>query len=559
MTLSRAIPGMAWIRQYRAPWLRADLVAGITVAAVILPIGMAYGQLAGLPPAAGIYASMLPLVMYALFGSSRLLIIGPDASSAALVAAAVAPLAGGNATQYADLAAFLAVLTGLLCVVGGLARMGFIASFLSKPILVGYMNGLALTVIVSQLPSVLGISVRASGFFAQIGQLIAMLSHANAVTLCVGVGVFVIVWMLRRIAPQVPGPLVAVVGATVTAAVWHLDVRGVAAIGTITPGLPALSVPHVTIGDTTRLLGDALGIALLTFSDTILTARSFAARSGDHVHANQELIGLGVANGLAGLSQGFPVSASGARTAVNEAAGGKTQLASVIAAVILAVMLLFLTGPLSKLPTAALGAVLIAAAARLFDMRTLRALGRADRRELAIALATLVGVLAVGLLQGIVLAIALSLVLLLARAVRPHDAILGRVKGVDGFHDIEEYPQGSTIPGLIVYRFDAPLFFANADFFQRRVRRLVAESPGPVEWFLLDAEALTAVDSTAAEMLEETRRELAGQGIVLVVARAKHPLREHLGRFGLLDTIGPQRFYPSIRSAVAAFIARNQA
>lgn len=556
-TTTRALPGLEWMRGYHGAWLRPDLIAGVTLAAVIVPIGMAYGQLAGLPPVTGIYASMLPLLAYALFGSSRLLIVGPDASSAALVAAAVAPLAAGSATRYAELAALLAIETGVICVVAGIARLGFIASFLSRPILVGYMNGLALTVIASQLPGVFGITVTATGFFGQIVQLIANLGHTHALTLGIGVGVLAIIVTLRRIAPALPGPLIAVVAATLAVIVWRLDTRGVQTIGAIASGLPALTMPQVTPSDAFHLLGDALGVALLIFSDTILNARTFAARTGDRVRANQELISLGVANATAGLSQGFPVSASGSRTAVNEAAGGKTQLAGIVAAIALAIMLLLLTGPLSAFPTAALGAILIAAAARLFDMSTLRSLAHADWRELAVALVTLIGVLTLGLLQGIVLAIALSLLLLLAQAVRPHDAVLAEVKGVDGYHDVEEYPQGSRAPGLIVYRFDAPLFFANADYFQHRVRELIASSDGPVEWFLLDAEAITAVDSTAAQFLEETRRELASQGTLLVIARAKQPVRIQLSRLGLIEAIGKQRFYPSIRSAVEAFHARH--
>jgi high affinity sulfate transporter 1 len=525
---------------------------------------MAYGQLAGLPPVAGVYASILPLVAYALFGSSRLLIVGPDASSAALVAAAVATLAGGSAARYAGLAALLAIETGLICLVAGVARLGFIASFLSKPILVGYMNGLALTVIVSQLPNVLGIHVSASGFFAEVGQLVAAIGTTHLLTLCVGAGTFVVIWVLQRVAPGLPGPLIAVVGATLAVALWHLDARGVRTVGAIVPGLPSLGLPSAALSDATHLLGDALGIALLTYADTILNARSFAVRTGDHVRSNQELIGLGVADAVAGLSRGLPVSGSGTRTAVSEAAGGKTQLVGIVAAGVLALMLLFLTGPLSLFPTAALGAVLISAAARLFDIDTLRSLAHADPRELAVALVTLAGVLAVGLLQGIVLAIGLSLLLLLARTVRPHDAVLGQVKGVDGFHDLEEYTRGTTIPGLIVYRFDAQLFFANADYFQRRVRALVAtanaggNASGRVEWFVLDAEAITGIDSTAAQVLEDTRRELDSQGIVLVIARAKQPLRERMARFGLRDTVGEQCFYPSIRSAVAAFASRRR-
>lgn len=557
--VSRAIPGLAWMRAYDSAWLRADLVAGITVAAVILPVSMAYGQLAGLPPVMGIYASMLPLVAYAFFGSSRRLILGPDTSSAALVAAAIVPLAGGNSMRYIALATLLAIVTGTLCILAGAARLGFIASFLSKPILVGYMNGLALSVIASQLPSILGISVTASGFFPELGQIVTRLSQTHLVTLCIGVGVIGVVWALRRYAPRAPGPLLAVVVATVVVIVWRLDAYGVGVIGSITPGLPTLGLPHISLGDAWSLLDDALGIALLTFSDTILNARLFAAREGDHILASQELLGLGVANVVAGLSQGFPVSASGTRTAVNTAAGGKTQLAGIFAAGALALMLLFLTDPLSKFPKAALGALLIVAAMQLLDVTTLRTLARGGQRELLVALIALVGVLVAGLLQGIALAILISLALLLARAVRPHDAVLGHVEGVDGFQDIEEFPQGNTVPGLIVYRFDAPLFFANADYFQRRIRRLIAGAEAPVAWFLLDAEAITDIDSTAGEMLDDMRRELASRGIALVVARAKHPLRTRMRRLGLTEKIGAERFYASIRSAVAAFTSRAPA
>ncbi len=555
--LSRVAPGLVWMRAYDRAWLRSDLIAGVTVAAVILPVAMAYGQLAGLPPVTGIYASMLPLVAYALFGSSRRLILGPDAASAALVAAAVIPLAGGSVERYAALAALLAIVTGALCLVAGVARLGFIASFLSKPILVGYMNGLALTVIASQLPTILGIPVNGSGFFTELGQTLTGLGRTHVLTLVIGVSVIAVVWLLRRYAPRVPGPLLAVAGATIVVIVWNLDSYGVAVIGAIAPGLPTLGLPGVTLGDAGRLLGDALGIALLTFSDTILNARTFAARQGDHIRPSQELIGLGIANAVAGLSQGFPIGASGTRTAVNEAAGGKTQLTSIVAAASLALMLLFLTDPLSKFPKAALAALLIVAASQIFDMGTLRLLAKGDRRELFIALIALIGVLTVGLLQGIVLAILMSLLLLLARTVRPHDAVLGAVEGVDGFQDVEEFPEGDTVPGLIVYRFDAPLFFANADYFQRRVFTLLDEAMSPVAWFLLDAEAITDIDSTAAEMLDNLRRDLASKGIALVIARAKHPLRRRMRRLGLFDKIGSDRFYASIRSAVAAFDARR--
>jgi len=546
------------MRAYRAAWLRSDLPAGVTVAAVILPIAMAYGQLSGLPAIAGVYASLLPLAAYALFGSSRQLILGPDASTTALMATTVAPLAAGNPARYAALAGALALMVGLFCIAAGLARLGFLADFLSKPILVGYINGLALTIIASQLSKVFGVPIRSGDFFGQLAEFAAKLGRLHWPTLATGASVLAVVLLLRRAAPRVPGALIAVVGATAAAAVFHLDAYGVSTVGAIRPGLPSLTLPIVAVGDLGPLASSALGIALVIFSDTILNGRTFARRNGYTINAQRELVALGAANAAAGLSQGFPVSASGARTAVNEAVGGKTQLVGVVAALALVAILLFLTAPLSMFPTAALGAVLIAAVLGLLDFATLRQLYRVRKREFVIALVAMLGVLILGLLQGILLPIALSLALLLARAARPHDAVLRLVEGLDGFHDIGDYPEGETTPGLIVYRYDAPLFFANAEHFRARVRGLVAGAESPVEWFLVDAEAITDVDATAAEMLEGLRGELASHGVVLAMARVKQPVRAIMARAGLVDAIGKPRFFPSIRSGVAAFARRSR-
>lgn len=550
----RVMPGLAWMQDYQKAWLRYDLVAGITVAAVILPIALAYGDLAGLPAIAGVYASILPLVVYAFFGSSRQLILGPDASSAALVAAAVVPLAMGNTERYAALAAMLAVFVGVLCLVAGLARLGFSADFLSRPVLVGYINGLALTVIVGQLPRLFGMSIASDSFFLQIGEWFTKLGQTHWPTLALGAGVLGIVVVLRRVVPRVPAPLIAVVLATIVVAVFHLDARGVSTIGRMPTGLPALRVPAVRVSDIGSLFADALGIMLLTFSDTILNARTFAAHTQTRVDANKELIGLGAAQLAAGFSQGFPVSASGARTAVNVSVGGKTQLTGIIAAIVLVVMLVFLTNPLEMFPLAALGAVLVAAVINLIDVRMFVTLYHVRKQEFAIALITLLGVLTIGLLNGIVLAVLLSLLLLLFRTVRPHDAILGRVEGLDGFHDIGDYPTSETIPGLIVYRFDAPLFFANANYFKGRIETVLEEATYPVEWLVLDAEAITDLDVTAAEILREICSMFAERHITFALARAKHPLRDVLIRTHLIEIIGENRVFPSIRTAVAAFL-----
>lgn len=554
----RLTPGLAWMQTYQFVWLRYDLVAGVTVAAVIIPIALAYGDLAGLPAIVGIYASILPLIAYALFGPSRQLILGPDASSAALVAAAVAPLAAGNPERYAALAAMLAIFVGLLCLLGRLARLGFIADFLSHPILVGYINGLALTVIVAQLPRLFGVHVEASSFFEQIGEWLTKLDQTNWPTLALGLGVLGVVLLLRRVAPRLPAPLIAAVMATILVGVFRLDTHGVATIGNIPGGLPAIRVPDVHISDIGPLIGDTFGIFLLTFSDTILNARTFAAQAHTSTDANKELVGLGAAQIVAGLSQGFPISASGSRTAVNVSVGGKTQLTAIIAALALVIMLVFLTAPLERFPQAALGAILVAAMINLIDVTMFATLYRVRKQEFAIALITLFGVLTIGLLDGIVLAVLLSLFLLLVRAVRPHDAVLGRVKGLDGFHDIGDYPSSETIPGLIVYRFDAPLFFANANYFKGRIQTVLDEADTPVQWFLLDAEAITDLDVTAAEILSEIHTMLNERHITFAIARAKHPLQAMLARSHLTEAIGEDHYFPSIRTAVAAFVKARE-
>lgn len=556
--LERIMPGITWMRAYQRANLRHDLIAGVTLAAVILPIAMAYGQLAGLPPIAGVYASILPLVAYALFGPSRLLVLGPDTSTAALVAAAVLPLAGGNAAHAMSLAAALALLVGVFSLIASATRLGFVADFLSKPILIGYINGLALSVIAGQLGKVFGVSIRSGDSFRQIAELITKLPQTNLPTLAIGAGVMALIIVLRRVAPRVPAPLIAVVGATLVASIFQLDARGVATIGAIPAGLPAPRIPSVSLSELGDMLPDALGITLLTFSDTILNARTFATRNGYSVDANHELIGLGAGNIAAGLTQGFAISASGTRTAVNEAAGGRTQLAGVTAAVTLGVILLFLTGPMSRFPVAALGGALIAVILTLLDFSAFHQLYHLRLPEFAVALVTLLGVLTVGLLPGLAIAVALSFLLVLARAVRPHDAVLGKTPGLDGYHDIEDYPESERAPGLLIYRFDGPLFFANTSRFKSRVIGLAEAQDPPLRWFILDAEAITDVDSTALEALEDVRRHLTGQGAVVAIARAKSTIRERMERAGLVAAIGADHLYPSIRTAVAGYEADTQ-
>jgi sulfate permease, SulP family len=549
----RIAPGIAWMRAYRLADLGHDALAGATLAAVILPIAMAYGRLAGLPPIAGVYTSLAPLVAYAIFGQSRLLVLGPDTSTAALVAAAVLPLAAGSVSRALALAAALALLVGALALIASVARLGFIASFLSRPILTGYINGLALTVITGQLAGVFGVPISGADVFTQLASLARQIGQTNLPTLAVGAGVIALILTLRWFAPRVPGALIAVAGATLVVGAFSLKARGVATIGAIPPGLPAPRLPAVSLADLGALLPDALGITLLTFSDTILNARVFAARNGYSVDANRELAGMGAGNIAASLTQGFPVSASGTRTAVNEAAGARTPLAGIVAAATLGLILLVLTEPMSQFPIAALGGALIAIILPLIDIAAFRQLYLVRRADFAVALVTLVGVITIGLLPGLAIAVALSFLLVLARAVRPHDAVLGKTPGLDGYHDVDDYPESARAPGLLLYRFDGPLFFANASYFQSRLTELIEGLDPPLRWLILDAEAITDIDSTALETLEEVRRFVTERGATLAVARAKSSLRGRLERAGLVASIGSGHFYPSIRTSVAGY------
>lgn len=549
------MPGMRWMRSYQRAWLWRDLLAGVSMAAVIVPLAMAYGQLSGLPPIVGIYASLLPLVAYSLFGTSKHLIIGPDASTTALMVTVIAPLAGGNVARFAALAGTLALLVGVLFVAAGVMRLGFIADFLSKPILIGYMNGLSLTVVASQLGKLSGIQIGATSFLGQVGEFLGKFGQVHWPTFLLGLVVLIFLVVLHSVAPQAPGPIIAIVGATVLTIMLHLDAQGVVTLGYLTPGLPAIRIPQFSLRDVGTLSSEAAGIALLIFSDTILNARTFARRGGYQVDVQRELIALGMANAAAGISGGYPVSASGARTAINESLGSKSQLSGLVAAVVLALILVGFTSLLGSFPVTALGAILISVMVGLLDIATMRQLYRQHMTEFLIALVTLIGVLLAGLIQGIVIAVLLSFLFLLFRAVRPHDAVLGRVEGIEGYHDVEDYPTGETIPGLIVYRFDAPLFFANAQQLKARALSLVASASPAAKWFLLDAEAITDLDSTAAETLHELDEELGGRGVTLVLARAKGPLRERLARTGLAQLLTPERLFPSVRSAVDAFLA----
>jgi SulP family sulfate permease len=550
---SPALPGLIVVRAYRRSWLRGDLLAGATVAAYLVPQVMAYAGVAGLQPVAGLWAIMPALAVYSLLGSSRRLSFGPESSTAVMTAAAVGPLAVGDPARYAALAAGLAIVVGVMCLLGWAARLGFVADLLSRPILVGYMTGLAVVMIVGQLGRVTGIPVDGQGVVTQLSALVHGVHGVQMVTLATAVAVLAFIVIVQRWFRSLPAPLFAVLLATAVVALLGLDRHGVAVVGDVPAHLPRPSLPHLRLDDLQNLLLPALGVLIVAYSDTVLTGRSFAARDGGTVDADQELLALGVSNLGAGMLQGFPVSSSASRTAMADAAGGRTQLYSLAALALVLAVLLFLGPVLADFPSAALGAIVIYAAGRLIHVGEFRRLAAFRRSELFLAVAATGGVLLLNVLGGIVLAIGLSIAELLMRVSRPHDSILGRVPGLAGMHDVDDYPTAETIPGLVVYRYDSPLFFANAEDFKRRAIAAVEAATEPVAWFILNVEANVEVDITALDALDEVRRELERRGVILALARVKHDLLDDLQASGLVDLIGADRLFPTLPTAVAGY------
>ena len=541
------------LRGYQRSWLRGDLLAGVTVAAYLVPQVMAYAEVAGLPAIAGLWAAVAPLVAYAILGSSRQLSVGPESSTALITATAVGVLVGGDQQNYAGAAAALALAVGAICLICWLARLGFLANLLSHPVLIGYMAGIAGLMIVSQLGKVSGIAVEGDSVLSELRSFVTHLGEAHLPTVLVAAGTFVLLVALQRLLPRWPGPLIAMVLAAVAVAVLDVDQMGVKTIGPVPRGLPAAAIPDFSTIDLGTLLPAALGVTIVAYTDNVVTGRAFAARRREVIDARQEFLALGAANLGAGLFSGFPVSSSGSRTVIGDAVGSRTQLYSLVTAAIVLLTMLFLGPALATFPLAALGALVVFAALRLIDFAELRRIARFRRSELLLALATAAAVLIFDVLYGIAVAVALSILDLLRRIARPHDGILGYVPGLAGMHDIDDYATGRQVPGLLVYRYDAPLFFANAEDFKHRALASVDAADPPVEWFLLNAEANTEVDLTAVDALEEVRRTLAGRGIVFALARVKFELREILASAGFIDRIGEDKVFMTLPTAVEAY------
>jgi high affinity sulfate transporter 1 len=539
--------------------LRHDLVAGLVMTAMLVPVGIAYAEASGVPGINGLYATIVPLLVYAVFGPSRILVLGPDSALAPVILAVVLPLSAGEPQRAVAISGMMAMVSGIVCVAAGLARLGFITELLSKPIRYGYMNGIALTVLLSQVPKLFGFSVAAKGPLRQawgiLGKVIE--GRTNVATLAVGASTLALILLLKRY-PRVPGVLIAVVAATVVVATFDLATNaGVSVLGPLPHGLPSLRLPFIRVDDWVPILTGGLAVALVSFADTSVLSRTYAVRLRTPVDPNQEMVGLGVANIAAAFFQGFPISSSSSRTPVAEAAGAKTQLTSVVGSFAIALLLVFAPELLQDLPSTALAAVVIAAAIGLVEVSDLRRIYRIQRWEFWLSMTCFAGVAVFGAIPGIAAAIVIAVIEFLWDGWRPHSAVLGRVERVKGYHDVKRYPQARLIPGLVLFRWDAPLFFANAELFKERVLESVTNSPTPVRWLVVAAEPVTSIDVTAADVVSELDDTLHASGIELSFAEVKDPVKDKLKRFGLFTRFGEQTFFATIGEAVNAYLAAH--
>ena len=552
----RWLPGILTLRRYQTTWLGHDIAAGVVLATLLVPVGIAYAEASGVPGIFGLYATIVPLLAYALFGPSRILVLGPDSSLAAVILGVVAPLSGGDPARAVALAGMMAIVSGMACILAGTARLGFVTELLSKPIRYGYMNGIALTVLVSQLPKLFGFSIEDSGplrrLWATASEVLA--GRANWTAFAVGAGTLAVILLLKN-NKRLPGVLIAVLGATAIVGALDLATRAdVSVLGPLPQGLPAFAIPLITYADIGPVLIGGCAVALVSFADTSVLSRTYAARTGTNVDPNQEMVGLGAANLAAGFFQGFPISSSSSRTPVAEAAGARTQLTGVVGALVVALLLLLAPNLLQHLPAAALAAVVIASAVGLIEITDLRRIFRIQRWEFWLSIVCFVGVAVLGVIPGIGLAIAISIIEFLWDGWRPHSAVLGRADGVKGYHDITRYPDARQIPGLTLFRWDAPLFFANAELFKERVLDAATKSPAPVRWLVVAAEPVTSVDVTAADIVAELHQTLRVAGIELCFAELKDPVKDKLKRFGLFEQIGVAFFFPTIGAAVGSYL-----
>lgn len=554
---ARLLPGVAMFRVYRIGWLRTDVIAGLTVGAMLIPQSMAYAELAGLPPQSGFYAVIGALIVYALVGSSRHLGVGPEPGTAILAATGVGGLAEGDPERYAELMAGLALVIAAICVVAWLARLGFLASVLSRPVLVGYITGVGLTLLSSQIATFTGVTIPSDAFFPRMRDLVTHIDHVDGPTVVLAAATLTGILALKWFAPRVPGALVAVVATTIIVAAFELKGHGILVVGEIPRGLPTPRIPEIPVADVGRLLPIAAGVALVGYSDNMLTSRAIASSRGYRIDANQELLALGLTNVSSGLSHGLPVSSSASRTAVPAALGSTTQLVSLVASAFVVVTLVAARSLLAEIPRAALAAVIVSAALAIIDVAGYRTLWTVSREEFVLAVVAALGVLVFDVLIGVLFAVSLSVVVALFHIARPHDAILGDYPGREGWVDAEAYPEAITEPGLVVYRFDAPLVFINAERFRERIEHALSDNPGVEQWVVLDFEGVGALDATGISMIEELLGSLGEHSVeVVAIARANDQVLGRLERAHVIEPRGSVRVFPTINSAVRAYRER---
>ena len=551
----RWLPGLQTLRDYHLAWLPKDIAAGLVLTTMLVPVGIAYAEASGVPGIYGLYATIVPLLAYALFGPSRILVLGPDSALAALILAVVLPLSGGDPMRAVTLASMMAVVAGLTCLIAGLLRLGFITELLSKPIRYGYMNGIALSVLISQTPKLFGFSIDSQGPISDIRAIASALieGKAHLYSLLVGAGTLALILLLSRFR-QLPGILIAVTLATLAVALFDLDTQGVQVLGELPQGLPSFTLPWLSGVDLASVVLGGIAVALVAFADTSVLSRTYAARTGRHVDPNQELIGLGAANLAGGLFQGFPISSSASRTPVAEAAGAMTQVAGIVGALSVALLLVLAPGLMQHLPTSALAAVVIAAVIGLFVVTDLRRIFRVQQWEFWLSMACFAGVVTFGVIPGIGIAVVLAVIEFLWDGWRPYYTVLGQVEGIRGFHDIKRHPDARQIPGLLLFRWDAPLFFANAELFQQCLLQALEKAPAPARRVVIAAEPITSIDVTSADMLGDLERTLAQAGIELHFAEVKGPLKDKLRRFGLLHDDQAEHLQPTVSAAVETYL-----
>ncbi len=552
----RWLPGLVTLRQYQASWLPRDLAAGLVLTTMLVPVGIAYAEASGVPGIYGLYATIIPLLAYALFGPSRILVLGPDSALAAPILAVVVQYAASDPQRAIAIASLMALVSGAVCMIAGLLRLGFITELLSKPIRYGYMNGIALTVLISQLPKLFGLKIDSQGPLRDLWQLGQALleGKANWTSFAVGAGSLVLILLLKPY-KRIPGILIAVILATLAVSLLDLGSHGVKVLGQLPQGLPSFALPWVSDIDLLEVVLGGVAVALVSFADTSVLSRTYAARLKTPVNPNQEMFGLGVANVASGLFQGIPISSSSSRTPVAEAAGSKTQLTGIIGA--LAVTLLLLVAPnlMEHLPNSALAAVVIAAALGLFEFADLKRIYRMQPWEFWLSISCFVGVAVFGAIPGICIAVVISVIEFLWDGWRPHHAVLGRVDGVRGYHDVTRYPNARRIPGLVLLRWDAPLFFANAEQFQNQVLAALDDSPTPVQRLVIAASPVTSIDVTSADMLAELDKVLEQRGVELQFAEMKDPVKDKMKQFELFEGLGESAFHPTLGAAVDAYLA----